>query len=261
MTLRGARNIEDATARLRTAARRGNITAMLTRYSSEISSSARRFAPPVEIPRWAFKFRHALAAMALLGGAQSASAQRTGSRSPPRWFARVETTKGRFVLEVDRDWAPLGADHFWELIHAGFYDDSRFTRVVPNFIMQFGVAGDSAKNAKWSTVTIPDDSARGHSNVAGTFGFAMRGPNDRTTQLFISLVDNSRLDAQGFVPLGRVVEGVDVVKAIYSGYGENSGGGVRAGHQAPLMNGGNAYVDREYPKLDKLIRITVEERR
>jgi cyclophilin family peptidyl-prolyl cis-trans isomerase len=210
------------------------------------------------MPSFARSSRRAFAAVALCVGAHIASAQRAAPRSPPHWFATVETTKGRFVLEIDRDWAPLGADHFLELIRAGFYDDSRFTRVVPNFIVQFGVAGDSAKNARWSSVTIPDDSVK-HSNVEGTFGFAMRGPNDRTTQVFISVVDNSRLDAQGFAPLGRVVEGMDVVKAIYSGYGEKSGGGVRAGHQAPLMNGGNAYVDREYPKLDKLIRITVSD--
>lgn len=224
---------------MRTATRCGNITAMPTLFLS---------------------FRRAFVGLTLLGGLHAASAQRAAPRSPPKWFATVETTKGRFVLEIDRDWAPLGADHFLELIRAGFYDDSRFTRVVPKFIMQFGVAGDSAKNARWSTATIPDDSVR-HSNVEGTFAFAMRGPNDRTTQLFISVVDNSRLDAQGFAPLGRVVEGMDVVKAIYSGYGENSGGGVRAGHQAPLMNGGNAYVDREFPKLDHLIKITVDERR
>jgi cyclophilin family peptidyl-prolyl cis-trans isomerase len=189
--------------------------------------------------------------------AQAAVAQ---GESPAHWLATVETTKGRFVLDVDRAWAPHGADHFYELIRSGFYDDSRFTRVVPNFIVQFGVAGDSAKNARWSTVTIPDDSVR-HSNVEGTFAFAMRGPNDRTTQLFISVVDNSRLDAQGFAPLGRVIEGMDVVKSIYSGYGERSGGGVRAGNQAPLMNGGNAYVDRLFPKLDRLLRITVSDQR
>jgi len=204
--------------------------------------------------------RRSLCAFALAVSTKAVPAQHSAPRSPPHWFATVETSKGTFVLEIDRALAPLGADHFLELIRAGFYDDSRFTRVVPNFIVQFGVAGDSAKNARWSAVTIPDDSVK-QSNVEGTFAFAMRRPNDRTTQLFISVVDNSRLDAQGFAPLGRVVEGRDVVKSIYSGYGETSGGGVRAGNQAPLMNGGNAYVDRVFPKLDKLIRITVDERR
>ena len=222
---------------LRIAALRGNIAAM---------------------PRPLVLLSRGLALVALFDRSPAA-AQRTAPQSPPHWFASVETTKGKFVLEVDREWAPIGADHLLQLIRAGFYDDSRFTRVVPNFIVQFGVAGDSAKNARWSTATIPDDSVR-HSNVEGTFAFAMRGPNDRTTQLFISVVDNSRLDTQGFAPLGRVIEGMDVVKSIYSGYGETSGGGVRAGKQAPLMNGGNAYVDREFRKLDHLIRITVSER-
>src|SRR3569833_2754054 len=204
--------------------------------------------------------RRSLCAFALAVSTKAVPAQHSAPRSPPHWFATVETSKGTFVLEIARALAPLGADHFLELIRAGCYDDSRFTRVVPNFIVQFGVAGDSAKNARWAAVTIPDDSVK-QSNVEGTFAFAMRRPNDRTTQRFISVVDNSRLDAQGFAPLGRVVEGMDVVKSIYSGYGETSGGGVRAGNQAPLMNGGNAYVDRVFPKLDKLIRITVDERR
>lgn len=181
-------------------------------------------------------------------------------RAPDRFFAHVETTKGTFVLEIDRDWAPRGADRFYELARAGYFDDSRFSRVVPNFIVQFGIAGDSATNARWSSATIPDDPVT-HSNTVGTIAFAMRGPNDRTTQLFISTVDNSRLDAQGFAPIGRVVSGMDVVNAIYSGYGESSGGGVRAGKQAPLLNGGNAYVDREFPRLDKLIRIRISDRR
>jgi cyclophilin family peptidyl-prolyl cis-trans isomerase len=187
------------------------------------------------------------------------AAQET-TAAPNQYFARVETTKGVFVLEINRDWAPRGADRFYSLVRGGFFDDSRFFRVVPNFIVQFGIARDSATNARWATATFPDDSVK-HSNTLGTVAFAMRGPNDRTTQPFISVTDNSRLDAQGFAPIGRVVEGMDVVTSIYSGYGENSGGGVRAGKQAPLLAGGSAYLDREYPKLDKLIRVTVSDRR
>jgi cyclophilin family peptidyl-prolyl cis-trans isomerase len=180
--------------------------------------------------------------------------------APERYYARVETSKGLFVLEINRDWAPRGADRFYTLAKSGFFDDGRFFRVVPNFIVQFGIARDSATNARWSNETFEDDPVK-QSNTAGTIAFAMRGPNDRTTQLFISVVDNSRLDIQGFSPIGRVVEGMDVVRSIYSGYGENSGGGVRAGHQAPMLNGGSAYLDREYPKLDKLIRVTISDRR
>jgi homoserine O-acetyltransferase len=181
-------------------------------------------------------------------------------RAPADYDARVETTRGTFVLHVTRAWAPLGADRFYNLARAGYYDDSRFTRVVPNFIAQFGIAGASAVARAWYGRGFPDDPVR-ESNVRGTFGFAMTGPGARTTQLYISLVDNSRLDAQGFAPLGRVTQGMDVVDALYGGYGENAGGGVRAGHQAPLVDGGNAYVDREYPKLDRLVRVVVSDRR
>lgn len=175
------------------------------------------------------------------------------------FYATVETSKGPFVLEIDRAWAPHGADHFFELARARFFDDSRFTRVVPNFIAQFGIAGDSRVNAIWSPRAIPDDPVA-HSNVRGTIAFAMTGPNSRTTQLYINLVDNSRLDAQGFAPIGRVVRGMDIVDRLYSGYGERSGGGMRAGNQAPLLAGGNAYIDREYPLLDRLIRVTLSDR-
>lgn len=175
----------------------------------------------------------------------------------PRLFeARVQTTKGEFVLEVERSWAPIGADRFYNLIRAGYYDDSRFTRVVPKWIAQFGIAGDPEVAALWGNRPIPDDPVT-HSNVRGTFGFAMTGPGERTTQIFISLRDNSNEDAQGFAPLGRVISGMDVVDSLYSGYGESSGGGVRARRQAPLWSGGNRYVDQMYPKLDHLIRIAI----
>jgi cyclophilin family peptidyl-prolyl cis-trans isomerase len=179
----------------------------------------------------------------------------------PRTFdARVETSKGTFTLSIERDWAPLGADRFYNLARAGFFDDSRFSRVVPHFIAQFGIPGDPAVGAIWQHRTFADDAVT-HSNVRGTIAFAMTGPNTRTTQLYISLVDNSRLDAQGFAPIGRVIDGMAVVDSLYSGYGENSGGGVRAGKQAALFSGGNAYLDREYPKLDRLIHITVIDRK
>ena len=176
--------------------------------------------------------------------------------APAAYDARVETTKGAFVMHVERDWAPLGADRFYNLVRAGYYDDSRFTRVVPKWIAQFGIAGDPAVASLWYDRGFPDDPVT-HSNARGTFGFAMTGPGRRTTQIFISLTDNSREDAQGFAPLGRIVQGMEVVDSLYAGYGETSGGGVRAGHQGPLVAGGNAYVDRTYPKLDRLIRITL----
>jgi homoserine O-acetyltransferase len=179
--------------------------------------------------------------------------------APDVYRAKFETTKGVFVLEVTRSMAPLGADRFYNLIRAGYYDDSRFTRVIPNYIAQFGVPRDSVLARLWYHNTFPDDS--GHaSNVRGTFAFAMRGPNDRTTQIYINLADNVRNDGQGFSPFGRVVDGMNVVESLYNGYGDNSGAGVRAGKQGPLLSGGNAYVDREYPKLDHLVRATIVDR-
>jgi cyclophilin family peptidyl-prolyl cis-trans isomerase len=178
--------------------------------------------------------------------------------APSVYRARVETSRGEFVMEVHRAWAPRGADRFYNLIRAGYYDDSRFSRVVPGYIVQFGVARDSAINAVWASRSFRDDSTAARSNVRGTFAFAMTGPNARTTQIYINLVDNIRNDSQGFAIMGRIVEGMAVVDSLYGGYGETSGGGMRAGRQGPLLNGGNAYVDREFPKLDRLVRITVE---
>lgn len=180
--------------------------------------------------------------------------------APDVYRVRFETTKGDFVLEATRAMAPLGADRFYNLVRAGYYDDSRFSRVLPHYIAQFGVPRDSALARLWYQNTFPDDSLH-VSNVRGTFAFAMRRPDDRTTQIYINLADNLRNDGQGFSPFGRVVDGMSVVDSLYNGYGDSSGGGVRAGKQGPLLSGGNAYADREYPKLDRLIRATIIDRK
>lgn len=176
--------------------------------------------------------------------------------APPNYVLLLETSKGPVTLEITRALAPRGADRLYNLARAGFFDDSRFSRVVPNFIVQFGVPGDPRVSAVWKDRAFRDDSVRA-SNVRGAIAFAMTGPDTRTHQLFISLVDNSRLDTAGFAPLGRVVEGMDVVDRLYSGYGENSGGGMRRGNQGRLMAEGNAYLDAEFPLLDRLIRARV----
>jgi cyclophilin family peptidyl-prolyl cis-trans isomerase len=181
-------------------------------------------------------------------------------RAPEAFDARVETTRGAFVITVRRAWSPLGADRFYNLARSGYYDDTRVSRVVAHFIAQFGLAGDSAVNAAWARRSFPDDPVT-QTNTRGTVAFAMTGPNSRTTQVYINLVDNTRLDAQGFSPIGRVTRGMSVVDSLFSGYGETSGGGVRAGKQGPLLAGGNAYVDREFPKLDRVLRIVVSDRR
>ncbi len=169
---------------------------------------------------------------------------------------RIETSTGAFVLEVNRAWAPRGADRFLELVRTKFFDDSRFFRVRANYIAQFGIAGDPAVTRKWKDRYIPDDSVR-TSNVRGTFAFAMTGPNLRNTQIYINLVDNKQLDAQGFSPVGRVVEGMDVVDQIYPGYGEDAGGGLRAGKQRKMLEEGNKHLDADFPKLDKLVSARV----
>ena len=177
--------------------------------------------------------------------------------SPAEYRVAVETTKGTFVIAVTRALAPRGADRFYRLVRAGYFDDSRFFRVVPGFIAQFGIPGDPAITRAWRDRRLPDDPARA-SNVRGTIAYTMTGPNTRTTQLFISLVDNSRIDAQGFAPIGRVVSGMEVVDQLYGGYGETAGGGMRAGRQDRMMNEGNQHLDRDFPKLDRILRARVE---
>ena len=160
---------------------------------------------------------------------------------------------------MHRDWAPRGADRLYGLALAGFFDDSRFFRVRAGFIAQFGIAGDPATAVVWRATTITDEAPRQRSvsNVRGTVSYAMTGPDTRTTQLFVNLAGNSRLDAEGFAPVAVVVEGMDVVDRLYSGYGESAGGGMRGGKQGPIFEGGNAWLDREYPRLDRLLRARV----
>jgi homoserine O-acetyltransferase len=178
------------------------------------------------------------------------------ARAPDVYRVRIDTTKGAFVVEVHRDWAPLGADRFYELVQSHYYDDSRFYRVVPGKWVQFGIAGDPKVATSWRTKTIPDDPPK-QSNVRGTIAFAFAVPNGRTTQVYINLGDNSNQDGQGFAPFGRVTEGMAVVDALNGEYGEHSGGGIRAGHQDPMFAGGNTYLDATYPRLDRLIRAHV----
>lgn len=178
------------------------------------------------------------------------------SPTPQAFQVRFETSKGPFVVQVHRDWAPLGADRFYHLVRAGFFDDSRFFRVVPDYIVQFGIPGDPRVTRVWRDRTFPDDPER-ERNLRGTIAFAMKGPNDRRTQLYINLRDNARNDGQGFAILGRVVEGMPVVDSLYAGYGETSGGGMRAGRQQRLLEEGNTYLDRAFPKLDRILRAAI----
>jgi homoserine O-acetyltransferase len=180
-------------------------------------------------------------------------------RAPERFHVRLETSKGPVTVEVQRGWAPLGADRFYNLVRHGFFDDARFFRVVADRWAQFGIHGDPEVAALWRTRTFADDPVRA-SNTRGTLAYAFAVSGGRTTQVFINLRDNSgTLDAQGFAPFGRVTAGMEAVDALYAEYGESAGGGIRAGRQDPLFAGGNAYLRREFPRLDFIRRARVVE--
>ena len=178
------------------------------------------------------------------------------THAPDAYKVHFDTSKGAFVLEVNRRWAPLGADRFYTLVKSGFYDGARFFRVLPGFVVQFGIAADPAVSAKWRNANLPDDPVT-QSNRPGTITFATGGPNTRTTQVFINLADNARLDSSGFSPFGVVTQGMDVVEQLYSGYGEGAPNG--SGPAQPQAEAeGNAYLEREFPKLDYIKKVTIE---
>jgi homoserine O-acetyltransferase len=176
-------------------------------------------------------------------------------QAPGVYRIRIESTQGLFVLEVHRDWAPIGADRLYNLVRAGFYDDSRFFRVTPRFA-QFGIAGSPEIAAVWQSVSVRDDPVR-ESNTRGRFAFAMTGPNARTTQIYICKTDMPAQDKDGFAPLGTVVEGMEVVDRLYAGYGESAGGGMRGGKQGRIFREGNIHLDRDFPKLERLVRARI----
>ena len=177
--------------------------------------------------------------------------------APSVFQVRLETTKGAIVIEVHRDWAPNGADRFYQLVTSRYYDGNRFFRVVAGRWAQFGINGDPTVAKAWRDRAIPDDPRR-QSNVRGTVAFAFAVPHGRTTQVYIALTDLSATqDEQGFVPFGRVVSGMEMADALNSEYGESSGSGIRAGRQQPLFDGGNAYLDRAFPRLDRIVNAVV----
>jgi peptidyl-prolyl cis-trans isomerase A (cyclophilin A) len=177
------------------------------------------------------------------------------AKAPDTYKVKLETTKGDVVLEVTRAWAPNGADRFYNLVKNGFYDDTRFFRVIEGFMVQFGISPDPKIAAAWRNASIADD-PRKESNQKGYITFATRGPNTRTTQVFINFVDNSGLDGQGFTPFGKVVSGMDVVEKLYAGYGEGAPRG-QGPDQRRLQEEGNAYLTKDFPKLDGIKKATI----
>jgi peptidyl-prolyl cis-trans isomerase A (cyclophilin A) len=192
-----------------------------------------------------------LSALLLAGCGQ----QQTGEQAkavvgpaPEVYRVNFETSKGAFVVEVTRAWAPRGADRFYELVQKKFYDGARFFRVVPRFMAQFGLKGDPAADRFWSQMPIPDDRVKTN-NLRGTLSFAMAGPASRTTQVFINLQDNVRLDGMNFAPFGKVVSGMEVVDQLFKGYGDAPPSGVGP-EQARIREEGNDYLVRFFPRLD-----------
>ncbi len=174
---------------------------------------------------------------------------KANAKAPDVFKAKFTTTKGDFVIEVHREWAPNGADRFFNLVKMGYYDDTRFFRAIEGFMVQFGINGDPMVNSKWQNAGIPDDTGS-QSNTKGMVTFAQRGtPGSRTTQIFINYADNSRLDASHFTPFGKVVSGMDVVDSLYKGYGEGAPMG-RGPDQGSIQSQGNTYLDAQFPKLD-----------
>ena len=176
-------------------------------------------------------------------------------QAPPVYKAKFDTSKGTFVVEVHRDWAPIGADRFYNLVKNGFYDDDRFFRVIQGFMVQFGISGNPQVAAQWREANIKDDPVT-QSNKPGFITFATRGPDTRTTQVFINYNDNQGLDSRGFAPFGQVTVGMDVVKSLYNGYGEGAPSGAGPS-QSRMQTDGNAYLTSQFPKLDYITKATI----
>jgi peptidyl-prolyl cis-trans isomerase A (cyclophilin A) len=176
-------------------------------------------------------------------------------QAPSTYKARFDTSKGIFVIQVHRAWAPKGADRFYNLVKNGFYDGVRFFRVISGFMVQFGINGDPAVQSHWRTARIEDDPVT-QSNERGMITFATSGPNSRTTQVFINFVDNGNLDRLGFAPFGRVVSGMNVVDALNHEYGEGPPGG-RGPDQTRMQKQGNAYLAKSFPRLDYVKKATI----
>jgi peptidyl-prolyl cis-trans isomerase A (cyclophilin A) len=203
-----------------------------------------------------------VSALAVATLAVSASAQNLSNpaalreQAPPVYKAKFDTTKGVFVIEVQRDWAPNGADRFYNLVKNGFYDNVRFFRVISGFMVQFGIHGDPKVSAPWREAQLKDDPVK-QSNKRGYITYAMAGPNTRTSQVFINFGDNASLDSQGFSPFGRVVTGMEVVDKLNAEYGEGAPRG-RGPDQSRMQMEGNAYLTKDFGRLDYVKKATIE---
>jgi len=174
------------------------------------------------------------------------------ARAPQLFTATFKTTAGTFVVKVHRTWSPHGADRFYNLVKNGFYDGQKIFRVVPHFVVQFGISPYPEVSRAWETADIPDDELGSLHNRRGTVDFASAGPGTRTTQIFVNTADNLQLDGAGFTPIGEVTTGMDAVDKLYSGYAD-----APTQDQAQMMAQGNAYLEKAWPKLDGVESATV----
>lgn len=174
---------------------------------------------------------------------------------PDVYKVRFETTSGPFVIEVHKDWAPRGAERFWKLVNMRFFDDTRFFRVRPTFIIQFGLSGDPQTNSLLNAMPIQDDPVK-QRNTRGRISFAQAGKGTRRTQVFVNMKDNRSLDREGFAPFGEVVEGMDVFEKLYAGYGEWSPPG-NGPSSTKMQTQGNAYLDSQFPRLDQIKKAVI----
>jgi peptidyl-prolyl cis-trans isomerase A (cyclophilin A) len=200
-----------------------------------------------------------LAALATPALAQSPNLSNPAAlteQAPATYKVKFDTTKGAFVVQVTRAWAPIGADRFYNLVKNGFYDNVRFFRVISGFMVQFGINGDPNIMAKWREASIKDDPVT-QSNKRGYITFATAGPNTRTSQVFINFNNNTQLDDMGFAPFGRVISGMDVVDKLNAEYGEGAPRG-RGPDQSRMQQEGNAYLAKDFPRLDYVKKATIE---
>ena len=177
------------------------------------------------------------------------------AKAPDTFKAQFDTTKGKITIEVTRSLSPNGADRFYNLVRSGFFKDVAFFRVISGFMGQFGIHGDPKVSAAWRGANINDDPVVG-SNTRGMVSFATAGPNTRTTQMFINLANNARLDESGFSPFGKVTEGMDVVEKINAEYGEGAPNG-RGPSQGRIQQEGNVYLKKDFPNLDYIKSATI----
>jgi peptidyl-prolyl cis-trans isomerase A (cyclophilin A) len=223
----------------------------------EKEAQAAPAAPPVAAPAQAAQAAEPAASLPAGANAALTDPTKANAKAPDTYKAKFETTKGNFVIQVTKSWAPLGADRFYNLVKTGYYDDVAFFRVISGFMVQFGIHGTPTVNDAWRSARIQDDPVT-QSNSRGMVTFATSGPNTRTTQVFISFRDNKALDAQGFSPFGKVVEGMEVVDSLHAGYGEGAPRG-KGPSQAEMQRTGNAYLKASFPELDWVKKATIVE--